>query len=85
MAQWQRAPDHAVLQAAARQLAAYFAGDAAPFDLPLDLMALGDEKVGRRARPTVQIFVATAHCKVDIQRRGIERHCACCVSEIPHH
>ena len=37
MARWHHDPQHPVLQQAARQLKRYFAGDTAPFDLPLDL------------------------------------------------
>lgn len=36
-ARWPEQPGHAVLQAAANQLAAYFAGQRSAFDLPLDL------------------------------------------------
>ncbi len=36
---WREQPEHAVLQEAARQLAAYFAGERSHFDLPLDLRA----------------------------------------------
>lgn len=37
MQTWQAAPEHPVLQAAAAQLQAYFAGQSSVFDLPLDL------------------------------------------------
>ncbi len=36
---WRQQPEHAVLQEAARQLTAYFAGERSHFDLPLDLRA----------------------------------------------
>ena len=36
---WREDPTHPVLREAAAQLAAYFAGDRADFDLPLDLQA----------------------------------------------
>mgnify|MGYP006145963325 CR=1 FL=1 len=37
MARWQSDPAHPVLQQASHALARYFEGEAAPFDLPLDL------------------------------------------------
>ena len=39
MTHWRHAPDHPVLQTTQQQLADYFAGQRASFDLPLDLSA----------------------------------------------